>query len=190
MSIGIVFQIDTSVLSSNTTTTDYGSHPPYKCGQGFDVSKYQYVENGDQAVTVPPNTEVYIWLQDKNNDPKSVFCPTGFGGIKWNGSDFNESLFEGGDKVISVAFTDQRNDLYDYVYDAMNPTWTKDGADGGYWHIDNTASLKNPKPAQPYIVVSTMFPTGTLTYGIEFKYAYNGKEIGSYWFDPKITIAK
>ncbi|AUX41723.1 uncharacterized protein SOCE26_031450 [Sorangium cellulosum] len=200
--MNIIFQIDTSQLTTNTQLTPGGSalgpngHPPIIYGYGSNTGAYTHA-SGDTVVEVNGGDEVWLSLEDTSNNPASALCPTGLIFMNWNSSGkdypYDISRVYGGDAVIgTISFVDTRADLYDYLFDAKNPGWKKfpdePDAKDQYGRILNTATLQNPAKRNPCIVLPTLKNSGTLTYGLEFMYAKGGKLFGTYWFDPAIKV--
>ena len=172
-----------------------GGHPPLIWGTGGDPSQYKR-ETGDFKVPVTAGDEVYISLQELNAAPNVTLAPVGFIAMTWNGKNFAKGVLGSADQPFGdISFLDTRNDLYDYEYvSGQNSNWGPDSKNPQYWATTHDARLGSVVKRGPYILLPTLSPPGQkppsidFAYGVEFYCTINGELVGTYEFDPIITI--
>ncbi|WP_437304325.1 hypothetical protein [Sorangium sp. So ce388] len=196
MTMHIIFLIDTNAIQQapggqfgNPANYPKG-HPPLKYGRGDNPNAYTN-QSGDTPVVVAFNEEVLISVQDSNSGINVACAPVGLVAMTWQGNPVTLDNLTGGDAVIGdISFRDDRTDLYDYNYVVgSNSPWSPDNENDNYLVTRHDANLLSPVKRNPYIVIPALTVPGTLQYGLEFYCAIQGTLIGTYWFDPKITIS-
>ncbi|MEZ4303022.1 MAG: hypothetical protein R3B70_49315, partial [Polyangiaceae bacterium] len=143
---------------------------------------------------------VDVYAVPANGDPELVIAPVRMIAMTWkpDGGDAvpaGPAIMEGDQPPINSPFFRTHNErLYGASYLDGQPVWTPNGppfttyASGGV-NCGKDARSSTGISTQPYMTLGVgQDVTGLFSYGLEIHAWADGRDLGSYWWDPRLQI--